>query len=301
MKPILNILIGIPGSGKTTYAKKHLLDDKTVYLSSDDIRLELFGYENQNNNELVFNTMQKRAKEALKSGLNVVYDATNLSRKKRKTIIDIGKRYSAVYAYMFCCSIGTLLERNMTRQERRLPWDKLEMMIKSLDIPFMYEGFDYITYINNGCEKEFNIFEDFKQNNPHHGETLGEHCKEIDDYILKKYAGYGLTIEETALLMDVSCWHDCGKPYCKEYSEEKGHDTYYNHEKLSAYLYLCYIGSSYSKGMFSTSFANDEILLLIAHHMDFWKANLKTTKELLGGRLFRLLEIFHEADIYREE
>ena len=37
----LNIIIGIPGSGKSNYAKRYLFTDNSVYLSSDDIRIEL--------------------------------------------------------------------------------------------------------------------------------------------------------------------------------------------------------------------------------------------------------------------
>ena len=43
----LNIMIGIPGSGKTKYAKTELSTDNTVYLSSDDIRVDMFGFEDQ--------------------------------------------------------------------------------------------------------------------------------------------------------------------------------------------------------------------------------------------------------------
>ena len=41
----LNIMIGIPGSGKTKYAKINLLNENAVYLSSDDIRVDMFGFE----------------------------------------------------------------------------------------------------------------------------------------------------------------------------------------------------------------------------------------------------------------
>ena len=55
-----NIMIGIPGSGKSNYAKKCLINDNTEYLSSDGIRIELYGFEDQTHNDVVFETMKKR-------------------------------------------------------------------------------------------------------------------------------------------------------------------------------------------------------------------------------------------------
>ena len=49
--PKLEILIGIPGSGKSTYAKEeHESNSNSVYLSSDKIREELYGNESVQGN-----------------------------------------------------------------------------------------------------------------------------------------------------------------------------------------------------------------------------------------------------------
>ena len=52
------MMIGLPGSGKTSYAKKYLMNNNTVYLSSDQIRIDMFGYEDQNHNDKVFERMK---------------------------------------------------------------------------------------------------------------------------------------------------------------------------------------------------------------------------------------------------
>ena len=54
MKPNLYIMIGLPGSGKDTIAKQIQAVDrlKNVVLSSDNIRMELFGWEDQSKNGL---------------------------------------------------------------------------------------------------------------------------------------------------------------------------------------------------------------------------------------------------------
>ena len=53
----LIMLIGLPGSGKSTYAKQYLADhiENTMWCSSDTIRKELYGDENiQGNPKTVF-------------------------------------------------------------------------------------------------------------------------------------------------------------------------------------------------------------------------------------------------------
>ena len=44
--PVLYIPIGVPGSGKSTYYKNNFNEDETVLISSDAIRKEVFGNEN---------------------------------------------------------------------------------------------------------------------------------------------------------------------------------------------------------------------------------------------------------------
>jgi predicted kinase len=82
-RPSLILLVGIPGSGKTTYAEKYIKENPcTVHLSSDKIRAELWGNEDtQGDNNEVFSLMQSRAIETLNNGQSVVYDATNITQR----------------------------------------------------------------------------------------------------------------------------------------------------------------------------------------------------------------------------
>ena len=79
------MMVGLPGSGKSTYAKQLSEETNAVICSSDTIREELYGDENsQDNNDEVFKILHSRIKENLKNGKNVIYDATNINSKRRK-------------------------------------------------------------------------------------------------------------------------------------------------------------------------------------------------------------------------
>jgi predicted kinase len=143
---ILNIAIGVPGSGKSTYMKT--LD--AVYVSSDAIRKELFGDENsQENPSKVFGILNSRIKEALESGKNATYDATNVSRSSRKKIFkDYRNKADIIVAYYFETPIEEAKRRNNSR-DRVVPEEVIDRMFSNLTPPTFEEGFDKIIYIKS--------------------------------------------------------------------------------------------------------------------------------------------------------
>ena len=90
MKTLL-MMVGIPGSGKTYYAKHNLINENTAYISRDEVRFsmitdedEYFGKEKQ-----VFNTFIKNIKEALNNDTinNIIVDATHLNWASRNKLL----------------------------------------------------------------------------------------------------------------------------------------------------------------------------------------------------------------------
>ena len=74
------------GSGKSTIAMRiaSQMKEEVVLLSSDAIRGEIYGDENcQRDPGRVFDIMHQRTVAALSQGISVIYDATNLSCKRR--------------------------------------------------------------------------------------------------------------------------------------------------------------------------------------------------------------------------
>ena len=85
------MMVGLPGSGKSTVADKYY--PNAVWVSSDAIREELWGdASDQRNPEVVFEEMERRTLEALNDYHDVVYDATNLHSRTRKKLVTSIKR-----------------------------------------------------------------------------------------------------------------------------------------------------------------------------------------------------------------
>lgn len=93
--PVLILPVGVSGSGKSTYIRKHLPYTKVV--SPDLIRKEMLGYVgfDPSIEDEVWSTAYERTAKILEEGKNVIFDATNVTRFTRvKTIAQIESRIS---------------------------------------------------------------------------------------------------------------------------------------------------------------------------------------------------------------
>ena len=100
-KPLLIMFVGVPGSGKTTFAKQLAEKLNAAVLNSDAIRLSMWGsleaiwktHENKEaralNNQLTFGAMDYAAGQILASGTSVVYDCNANGRQERQKMANI--------------------------------------------------------------------------------------------------------------------------------------------------------------------------------------------------------------------
>lgn len=90
-KPKLILPVGISGSGKSTWIKSQQ-DSNTIVISPDEIRKELTGnISDQSKNAQVFEIADKRVADALNAGKNVIFDATNIKSRDRKSLMEYMK------------------------------------------------------------------------------------------------------------------------------------------------------------------------------------------------------------------
>lgn len=132
-KGILNIVIGVAGSGKSTYINK-VKNDTDIVISSDDIRQEIFGNaESQDRSNMIFTIFHGRIAEALLKGKTVWADATNLSVKARKDYLRYAKGYF-IKAHLLTTPLEICIAQNNSR-ERKVPEDRIIEMFNSIEIP----------------------------------------------------------------------------------------------------------------------------------------------------------------------
>ena len=139
------MMVGIPGSGKSTYAKKlaELMDVNII--SSDDIREELSGdASNQKINKDVFRLVYQRMNKSLRNGKNVLVDSTAISSRARATFIKNAAQFKCLkIAWVVDTDLEECIKRNNNR-DRVVPENVIRNMQEWFEEPQLDEGFDII-------------------------------------------------------------------------------------------------------------------------------------------------------------
>ena len=311
MVPKVILPIGLPACGKSTWADKMAIEG-FIRHSSDRIRLE-FGM--KYDDPMAFQILHKRIKEDLRNGKNCIYDATNLSRKRRRQFLEELKKIPCEKeAKLFLVPLDVCMERNRLRSGGARVPDLLYMeMLKSFHVPDQhYEGFDRITFEAYNGEfilPDYENLDDFSQDNPHHTESLGEHMKLCEQAVYQlmgdneQYKG----LLDPKKLGFIARYHDIGKVHTKVFHNSKGEVTkdahYYGHDNVGAYMFLMKwlqdTPESFREETFETALT---IANVINWHMaphTVWKQSerrLKNDRMWLDPELVKAIDILYEAD-----
>jgi predicted kinase len=311
IKPTLTVMCGIQGSGKSTFAIRAVALEQeydgeydTVILSSDAIRQRHPDF----TNEQVFSTLYKRMNTLLKENKNVILDATNVTHKSRKHLLNQVK----ADCYKRCIIVNTPIEvcrervkdRNESDYPHKVPLEVVDKYYKSFQVPFKEEGWDTIRIVNEPTfaasekylEDAFIKTVDFNQDTKYHNLTLDGHISKTVEYLLKN-------APQDEILIAAADVHDYGKVKTKIYKEGDSNAHYYRHENVGAYDMLCESGCYENNGenkMIYDRVSMLDLVFFINYHMLPYQWDTEKAKEkwkgIFGEDKFNRLMLLHEAD-----
>lgn len=298
-----NMMVGLPYSGKSYFVNKYKAENDE-YISSDEIRKELYGDESdQTNPNKVFEIMYKRTCKALSENKSVWYDATNIKSKYRIHLLNSLKhKFNDVHykCYVMCTPLKILLIRQQNR-DRFVPATVIDKMIRQFEVPMYYEGWDEIELVRMpdivtrfNADRYLETNKNIAHDNPHHTLNIFEHMqlastKYHEDMVKEN------NVEEHVIYNTLK-YHDIGKYYCKTFIDAKGIKSniahYYNHENVGAYYIL-------TSNIIDSDYALLIIAWLINNHMKFYTNNISNwiNKYNIPQSLIDKLEIVHKYDM----
>lgn len=157
MKQYVFVAIGVPACGKSAFyhrtADEWSMGETPAYISSDDIREELFGTAyDQSDPERVFSLVRKRAEEYLAAGHSVYLDATHIKKDWRKYALDLAQKHGAIcVALFFDVPFFTALKRDRKR-DRHVGFKVLSRYFRDMEPPTLAEGFSTMFRIGSDGE-----------------------------------------------------------------------------------------------------------------------------------------------------
>jgi tRNA uridine 5-carbamoylmethylation protein Kti12 len=164
---IVYILIGLPGSGKSTWTKEKVKENEhCVVVSRDSFRNMIKGDEytfNFRYEPFIKDSTSKTIQSALKHGLDVIVDETHIKADRRKEIIKTVREYEESYGlindnygrtkivYVWFTETEKNLDNRMNeaRGYNRSKWEMvINGMKKSFEKPTDEEEYDELVEIN---------------------------------------------------------------------------------------------------------------------------------------------------------
>lgn len=145
--PIVFVMVGIPGSGKSTIKEK--LSAK-YFVSTDwwveDLANRLGKTYNEAFNEVIAqatNEMNKDIDFCIERNTSFTWDQTNLTKKKRRSILNRIPNHYIKVAVFVNTVLEVALDRNANR-DRSINPSIIEDMYNRIEAPTLDEGFDHV-------------------------------------------------------------------------------------------------------------------------------------------------------------
>ena len=132
-KPEIIIMVGYPGSGKTTIAKEICKDNNYIHIPSDLYKTT--------------NKMKKVSIEFITHSKSIVFDATHSSIKKRNELVEHAKKYNyEIRCIHLTTSFDISYKRNNLRNDKKqIPKVAYSVYKKNYEKPTEEEGFKLIS------------------------------------------------------------------------------------------------------------------------------------------------------------
>jgi predicted kinase len=148
----LFILMGTPGSGKSTWASQHMNKDTDIIISRDTVRFSMVAEDEEyfSKEKAVFKEFLAQINTALENGTNVFADATHLNKASRNKLLrGITVTPAETSVVWVKTPVSQCITQNSNREGTRafVPLSVIRRMNNQIETPEFEEGLDKIYII----------------------------------------------------------------------------------------------------------------------------------------------------------
>lgn len=154
--PKAYILVGVPGSGKSTWIAQAPLDWTNTVIASTDNYVEKEAKRQEKTYTEVFKDvmpdavkdMAKTVTDAVQNKQDIVWDQTSTTAYTRaKKLRMLPDDYEVIAVVFHTPPASVLMKRLASRPGKEIPWEIVSNMIGKFEMPTEAEGFDQIIHI----------------------------------------------------------------------------------------------------------------------------------------------------------
>ncbi len=148
------LMSGLPGAGKDYWLDRNLPDQPVISL--DDIRQDMNILPEAKQHKVI-DRAKEEARVMLRQGRSFIWNATNITKRMRKQLVDLFVAYQAkaVIIYIEPC-YETLMKQNKNRK-KAVPEKIMEKMMNNLEVPTVHEAHE-VRYVigdnKTGCNRK---------------------------------------------------------------------------------------------------------------------------------------------------
>jgi len=153
--PKVYVLVGVPGSGKSTWVNNQDWTKDCAYISTDhyvenQAKIECKTYSEVFNDFMPF-AVKMMANDVVKArteGKDIIWDQTSTTILSRKKKFHMLPEYYHIAVVLGTPPEEELKQRLSSRPGKEIPWDVIANMIANFDMPSENEGYKEIWYGN---------------------------------------------------------------------------------------------------------------------------------------------------------
>ena len=145
------VLVGVPGSGKSTWVENQLWAEDCVYVSSDYFIDQEAQRQGKTYNEVfkeyvntAISLMLDKVIEARETGSDIIWDQTSVNAKSRKKKFQMLPDYEHIAVVFDTPPDDELMKRLSNRPGKSIPKEVVDSMIKTFEMPTEEEGYKQV-------------------------------------------------------------------------------------------------------------------------------------------------------------